>query len=129
MLNVILVGVGGAIGSIFRYLISSKLALWVGNHFPWPIIMINAVGCFLAGGLGRYLSVQPVTPSLISLHAFLIIGILGGFTTFSSFSLDFMSLYSRGLIGQSFLYVGLSLCFSLSAAFLGVIIVGYYYHG
>ena len=125
MLNIIWVGVGGAIGSICRYLISSKLAIWVGSNFPWPIIMINMMGCFLAGGLGRYLSMQPVIPSFVSIHAFLIIGFLGGFTTFSSFSLDFLSLYSRGFIGQSLLYVGLSLFLSLSAAFLGVLIVEY----
>ncbi len=93
--KLLLVGVGGGIGSIARYL----LATWVqavtrGNFFPWGTVAVNVSGCLVIGFLAGLQDPR----NLISLNArlFLMIGILGGFTTFSTFGLETFNLLRAG---------------------------------
>lgn len=112
--NVLLVGMGGAIGSMLRYgcsiLINSRT-------FPWSTLLINITGCFFIGLIFAF--------SLRDMHflnnwkLFLATGICGGFTTFSAFSLENMSLLQSGKPGLAFLYIALSILLGIGASFLG----------
>jgi CrcB protein len=96
MLTYLFIALGGALGSITRYWIAGAVAERVGEQFPWGTILINITGSFLIGlffGLtgmeGRWLA----TPNT---RAFLLVGICGGYTTFSSFSLQTLVLMRNG---------------------------------
>lgn len=106
------IGIGGAIGSIFRYLLSKWVQGWVGLTFPLGTLMVNVVGSFLIGFLSMILLNKMVTFEG-ELRALLLIGLLGGFTTFSSFSLEVLQLWENGegLKVASYLFLTLALCF------------------
>ena len=113
MQSVLLVAVGGAIGAVSRHLLSGiVLSRTINATFPFPTFTVNLVGCFVAGLLlamnERY--------SLLHgpLRVFLFTGILGGFTTFSAFGVETVSLIKRGLFGTALLY-------SLGSVVLGVV--------
>ena len=75
---------GGAIGSALRFLIATSIDRWTGVVFPWGTILVNIVGCFFIGLVAGLTS--PDSPLMLSpvIRTFIMIGILGGFTTFSS---------------------------------------------
>lgn len=87
---------GGAIGSAMRFLMATSIDRWTGVVFPWGTILVNIVGCFLIGLVAGLTSSD--SPLMISpvIRTFVMIGILGGFTTFSSFSLQTISLMQDG---------------------------------
>jgi len=87
---------GGAIGSALRFLLASSIDRWTGVVFPWGTILVNIVGCFFIGLVAGLTSSD--SPLMISpvIRTFIMIGILGGFTTFSSFSLQTISLMQEG---------------------------------
>lgn len=101
------VALGGAIGSVLRYLAVAALGA------PWAVAMVNVLGSFVMGVLYVALS------SRTQLSPLLMTGILGGFTTFSAFSLDALKLWQSGETAQAALYVGLSVGLSLLAVALG----------
>jgi CrcB protein len=117
-LDLLLVGAGGAVGSVARYLASglvSRLDLW--GSFPAGTLFVNLVGCTVLGLLGglsdaRYL----IGPSG---RLFLFIGVLGGFTTFSTFSYETLALLRGGEAFKAALNVGASLAFCLAGTWLG----------
>lgn len=87
---------GGAIGSALRFLMATSIDRWTGVVFPWGTILVNIVGCFVIGLVaGLTSSDSPVMVSPV-IRTFIMIGILGGFTTFSSFSLQTISLMQDG---------------------------------
>ena len=84
MLQLLVIGCGGAVGALMRYVLGSRIALVAGNAFPWGTLIINVVGCFLAGLLlTLFVTRIPVSDLL---RNGIQIGLLGGFTTFSAFS-------------------------------------------
>src|SRR5690606_20926457 len=103
------VALGGAIGASLRYLVSVTTMRLIGPGFPWATLTVNVVGSFLMGVLVGVLSQK----GGMRLAPFLMTGVLGGFTTFSAFSLDVLTLFERGAMMQAALYalasVGLSL--------------------
>lgn len=105
-------------GSVLRFLVGLGLGRWLGAGFPYATLTVNVVGS-LAMGLvvGAFVHLLPPSPVL---RAFLAVGVLGGFTTFSSFSLDVVSLVERQHLGLVILYIGLSLGASLLAIFAGL---------
>ncbi|MBL3564009.1 fluoride efflux transporter CrcB [Rhodovulum sulfidophilum] len=105
------VALGGAIGSVGRYLSSVAATSLLGRGFPWGTIFVNVLGSFLMGVLIVVLAKKGGT----SFAPFFQIGLLGGFTTFSSFSLDAMTLFERGQAELAIAYVAGSLILSLSA--------------
>ena len=120
MKQLLLVGAGGFIGSIARYGVS-KLNLYI--HFfsiPLGTLTVNIVGSFLIG----ILTGIATRSELISLNMrlFLMVGICGGFTTFSSFTNENMTLLQNGQILSSLLYTGLSIFFGFLAVYLGFLI-------
>ncbi len=108
--------VGGGIGSVLRMGVGRWTLLQWGTAFPWGTLIVNVVGSFLIGLLAARLSAFEAN---YTLRLFLVTGLLGGFTTFSAFSLDSMTLWQRGQAGTALAYVAASLLLSLAAAPLG----------
>lgn len=109
------IAVGGALGSTARYLSMVLIGQTVGMGFPWGTLFVNIVGSAVMGTLAELgaLAWQPGQ----DLKLFLTVGILGGFTTFSTFSLDVAVLVERHSWAVAALYVGLSVTLSVGALF------------
>ena len=113
-----LVALGGAIGAALRYLAGVGILRLVGLHdFPVAILTVNVVGSFLMG----VFVVLAAERGLTHLSPFVMTGLLGGFTTFSAFSLETMTLIERGATGQAALYVLLSVGLSVGGLALGLV--------
>jgi len=115
--QLILVGVGGAIGSIFRFLIS-RITFSQGA-FPWATFIINITGCFI---IGLLIGLSFKHPFFIdeNKRLLLVAGFCGGFTTFSTFSLENVRLYQSGNYLALALYISLSVILGFAAVFLGL---------
>jgi CrcB protein len=109
---------GGAIGAGARYLIGRAFMQAGFIEFPWATLTINVTGSFLMGVLIEVLA-QRFNASN-DLRTFLATGVLGGYTTFSSFSLEFATLYERGNMTAAFGYVAASVILGLFAIFAGL---------
>jgi CrcB protein len=112
------VALGGALGSMARYLTNVSAMRLIGPGFPWGTMVVNVVGSFLMGVLVVWLAEKGLT----RLAPFLMTGVLGGFTTFSAFSLDTISLWERGATGPALAYVIGSVLVSLAALFAGMVL-------
>ena len=112
------VAAGGAVGAVGRYLVVSAVGHIFGTGFPLGTIVVNVVGSFVLGGLIEALAlVWSPSPEL---RAMVVVGVLGAFTTFSTFSMDVVLLYERGALGHAALYIGASVILSIGAFFLGL---------
>lgn len=114
------VAVGGALGSVARYLTAVALGRWLGTGFPWGTLAVNLIGSLVMGILAELAAQRLSFPE--PWRVFLFVGILGGFTTFSSFSLDVVTLMNRHL-GLAFVYVAGTLCLGIGGLFLGLALV------
>lgn len=118
---ILLVALGGAIGSVARYLVGkAALFLW-GANFPWGTLIVNILGCFFMGLLAGLLSHYAELSQEV--RSFLLIGVLGGFTTFSAFSLDLVTLYQRGAWMNAGLYLFASVALSITALLGGMALI------
>lgn len=88
------VAAGGALGAVARYLVMSAVGQWIGHGFPWGTLIVNTVGSFVLGALIEIMALQ-WSPGETA-RVFLVVGVLGAFTTFSAFSLDIQTLVMRG---------------------------------
>jgi CrcB protein len=104
------IALGGALGSVLRYLMVAAIGA------PWGVAAVNVLGSFLIGALFVLLDARA------GWQLFLMTGVLGGFTTFSAFSLDTLKLFEQGQPGQAAVYVLASVALSLIAVALGVAI-------
>ncbi len=118
---ILAVAAGGAVGAVARHLVISNIGTWTGHGFPWGTVTVNVAGSFILGVLVQVMA-QVWTPSP-ELRGFLVVGILGAFTTFSTFSLDTALLYERGSLAPVFAYVAGSVLLSIAALFLGLRLV------
>lgn len=110
---------GGALGAGARYLLYVECTrLWT-SAFPWVTLTVNVVGSLLIGALA-VVFLERWWPESIGLRIFLITGVLGGFTTFSSFSLDFMALMERAEVGSALIYAASSVVLSIAACWVGL---------
>ncbi len=118
MYNIILVGCGGFIGAVMRYMLSGWLqSLAPGIFFPLGTLGVNVLGCLCIGLMGGYAeNVQLFAPPV---RLFLMIGLLGGFTTFSTFGYEALSLMRDGEFVWSFVSVLLHVTLGLGAVWLG----------
>jgi CrcB protein len=117
MQKVLLIGLAGLAGTLFRYWLSGLVARHYGETFPWGTLVVNVVGCFLAGALYYLLEERfLVSPTLRSV---LLIGLLGGFTTFSSFGLQTFTLLRDGEFALATLNVTLSNFLGLLMVWIG----------
>lgn len=115
-----LVFIGGGIGSALRHGVNLLAVRLFGLGFPWGTFIVNVAGSFLIGLLAAFFAFRAGAAWSQHTRLFLITGFLGGFTTFSSFSLDFAMLFERGATTQAALYVAASVGISLAAIFLGL---------
>lgn len=118
MMNFLLVATGGAIGASARFAVNLTASRLFGNGFPFGTLGVNILGSFLMGLLVVFLGERGGIP----LAAFLMTGVLGGFTTFSAFSIDTLMLVNRGQGGLALIYVAASVGVSLFATFVGLVI-------
>ncbi|MDO5615464.1 MAG: fluoride efflux transporter CrcB [Cruoricaptor ignavus] len=116
MKHLIYIFIGGGLGSVLRFLLSSFThKLWKINEFPLGTFLVNIIGCFLIGFFSSYF-IKADNP----LKFFLIAGFCGGFTTFSTFSLENYTLLQNGDYFTLILYILLSILLGLIAVFLGL---------
>ena len=123
MFATFLIFLGGGIGAALRHGVNVFSAQWFGVTFPWGTLIVNVTGSFVIGLLAAYFAFRGDAVWSQPLRLFLTTGILGGYTTFSAFSLDFALLFDRGEIGQGVAYVLASVALSLGAIFLGLLFV------
>lgn len=121
ILHGLLVAGGGAIGSLLRYATIILMGSWLGSAFPYGTLAVNVAGSLIIGiiaGLGVFIWQWPE-----SFRLFAMVGLLGGFTTFSAFSLDVLTLIERGEIVSAAGYIFLSVLMSLCAVFAGFTLI------
>ena len=123
MYALFLVILGGGIGSGLRHGVNLVAARWIGPDFPWGTISVNVIGSLLIGALAGWFAFRGDSYTTQSLRLFLTTGILGGFTTFSAFSLDFALLFERGDAMLAIVYVAASVLLSIAAIFAGLWLV------
>jgi fluoride exporter len=114
MIQILLVALGGAVGSVARYGVGVAAARWLGLGFPWGTLAVNVVG-----GLAMGLLAARAGPEGENLRLLFGVGLLGGFTTFSAFSLETVRLMEHQP-GLAALYVAASLILSVGACWLGL---------
>jgi fluoride exporter len=115
---VLLVAAGGAVGSVARYLMASTIQRSTGWEFPIGTVLVNILGSFLIGLLYVWLVARHDPRE--DLRALLMVGVMGGFTTFSSFSLETVALMMHGSYGNAALNVAASLVACLAGTWLGI---------
>ena len=116
----LLAGMGGALGSIGRVLMSNFVTRFAGEEFPFGTIVVNVTGAILMGVLAGYGESEPGKLLFSqSARTFLMIGLLGGYTTFSSFSLQTFLLIEQGNMTGAFLNVLLSVLLCLAGIWVG----------
>lgn len=117
MKTILIIGAGGFIGSVTRYYVSKLNLLFSFLSLPWGTLLVNLTGCFILGflvGISEKSNImQP------ALRLFLMVGFCGGFTTFSTFAGENMTLLHNGQLLSAFLYTGLSVFLGFAAVFTG----------
>ena len=115
---VLAIAAGGAIGAVGRHYVGVYALKWLGTAFPYGTLVVNVVGSFLMGVLVASMTVKWNVGN--ELRAFLTVGLLGGFTTFSAFSSDFATLMERGETVLAAGYVTVSVALALAGMFAGM---------
>jgi CrcB protein len=120
-MNYLLVFVGGGLGASLRHTVNVACARCMGTAFPYGTFIINITGSIVMGLIAGYLAFKGEASQPWRL--FLMTGILGGYTTFSAFSLDTALMYERGELGLALFYVLGSVLFSIAGLFAGLALV------
>jgi CrcB protein len=115
---VLYAALGGGVGAALRFLVSSKVTHILGAAFPYGTMVVNVLGSFIMGALVEWL--VKTLPHSNELRTFLAVGLLGGFTTFSAFSLDAVGLYDQGNMASLLVYVVGSVLFAIIALVAGM---------
>jgi CrcB protein len=113
----LIIGMGSFIGGVLRYLVSIPFIHKHPHGFPWGTLLVNIIGCFLIGLLYGYVERYPIPKEW---RLFLGTGVLGGFTTFSAFSNETVTLFNHGQYFYATTYVLTSVLVGIAATFLGV---------
>ena len=120
------VAIGGAVGAVLRYQTGRAMTAWLGapamSVFPWATLAVNALGSLLMGALAGWL-VRHGQAGSEQLRLLLGVGLLGGFTTFSAFSLEMVLLIERGQFVIAGLYAFLSFALGISALLFGLVVM------
>ncbi|GMQ87992.1 MAG: fluoride efflux transporter CrcB [Gammaproteobacteria bacterium] len=120
MNQVLAIAGGGAAGALLRYWISSGVYLLVGRGFPYGTLVVNVLGSLLMGFLYIWLLERSLAGT--AMRAFVLIGLLGAFTTFSTFSMETLNLVEAGHMGRAILNILVSVVLCIGAAALGVML-------
>ena len=119
MLQLTGIALGGALGSVLRFLLSTRIYQWLGRDFPYGTLSVNVLGCLLMGFLFVFMADRLLSPEW---RATVLVGFLGGFTTFSSFSMETMLLIEQSAYVKALLNMLLSVGLCLIATWLGMVI-------
>ena len=118
MITIIAIALGGALGAVFRYILGNQVSLIFGTNFPFSILIINVIGSFFMG-----MAIESFNLFSISnepLQKFFTVGILGAFTTFSTFSFDAVDLILKNRFSDAFIYIFASVILAIGFLFLGI---------
>jgi len=121
MQMILSIAAGGALGAVTRHMVNKASFAWFGPGFPWGTLAVNVVGSFLMGVFIGWMAREGTVSQ--ELRAFLTVGFLGALTTFSSFSLDAVTLFERGATLQAAAYVAANVILALGALVLGLAIM------
>jgi CrcB protein len=116
MPNYILIALGGAIGSVARWWLSVQVGLLTGLKFPWGTILVNIIGSLVIGFVATLTGPNGRVPAPVEAQAFVMVGLCGGFTTFSAFSLQTFELARDGRL----LYAGTNIVLSVVLCLIAV---------
>ena len=119
--TLLIVGLGGGLGSIFRFLTSVLTQRYVQSLFPWATFIVNILGCLVIGLLVGYLTKNNLAHAHLKL--LFITGFCGGFTTFSAFALENLKLFQSGHSLMALLYIALSVLLGIFAVWGGMLLV------
>lgn len=122
MLKLLLIAIGGASGALFRYTISGLTYKYLDGVLPWGTLIVNLVGCFLIGFLWQLFEMMAISPNT---RAFIFIGTLGAFATFSTYGLESFNLLREGEIKFAIFNILASNILGLVLVFCGFVISGY----
>jgi CrcB protein len=120
MNQLIVVALGGACGAVVRFLVASGVYQWLGRDFPYGTLVVNVVGSFLMGLLTEALVLQRISIGL-EYRAAILVGFIGAFTTFSTFSLETLYLIEQGSLSKAVLNIAVSVGGCLLAVWLGLL--------
>lgn len=112
---------GGGLGSVLRHFATLSMGKLFGDGFPYGTLFVNVLGCFLIGLLVEGFALKFQLPA--EMRALVVTGFLGGFTTFSAFSLDFFKLAETGHLVSAVVYAATSFALSILAVFAGVFLL------
>ena len=115
LMTTIQVAIGGAIGAALRFLVGVGLLRMYSPGFPISVLLVNVLGSFLMG----FFVVTFIQRGGEMLNPFFVTGLLGGFTTFSAFSLEAVNLFEQGAVSQSIAYIFMSVVFSIAGLIFG----------
>lgn len=121
MQTILAIAAGGAIGAVMRHFANHAVSQQFGTDFPYGILSVNVIGSVLMGimiGVFAHFWQPPA-----DVKAFLTVGFLGAFTTFSTFSLDVITLYERGAVMAAASYIGVSVILSVLGLFAGLLLI------
>lgn len=118
MKNLVLIAAGGGLGACLRYLTGMAALRWFGPNFPWGTLAVNIIGSFLMGIIAELIIRRFGADA--DLRLFLMTGLLGGYTTFSAFSLDAVLLMERGALTVAMGYILLNVIGAILALVLGL---------
>lgn len=121
MKTLLLIGSGSFIGGVLRYLLSQFIQIKADSSFPIGTLGVNIIGCFFIGLIVGYIDKENLG---VEWRYLLITGLLGGFTTFSAFSMESIHLLRDGQIGYALSYIALSIVLGLTATFFAFSIFG-----
>lgn len=113
------IALGSALGGCARYAVSMASLRWLGDAFPYGTLIINIAGSALIGWLFAVIGPGAAGPAAANLRQFLMTGFCGGFTTFSSFSLETMSLARSGHVARAAVYIAASVLLCVAGVWLG----------
>lgn len=121
MNQLLAVALGGSVGAVLRFLVSSGVYVWLGRGFPYGTLAVNVIGSLLLGVLTEVLTLQRIAIA-IEFRPAILVGFFGAFTTFSSFALETVYLLEQGNLSKAALNIGISVIACLMAVWLGLLI-------
>lgn len=116
--HILAIAIGGALGSVLRYVLSTSVQNALGRDFPYGTLLVNLVGCLAMGMLFTVFLERAMHES--AWRAGLVIGVLGGFTTFSAFSMETVLLLEEGAYGRAAVYAVASVILCVGATVVGI---------
>lgn len=119
MSNLVYIAAGGVLGAILRYAVTGAVFKLIPGAFPWGTLLVNISGCFAIGAVWHLFEGFYITPHM---RLFLMVGLLGAYTTFSSFGLETINLLREGEVGYALFYVLASNALGIAAVYAGILV-------